>query len=418
MFEFSTLGLVFFAAGTVYMLTIGRWLVPSRRDPEPLTIGFGLGDYVTDVKLLPEAASVGRTIGDAPLLARSGVRVLRIVRDGQRKVLPSDDVVLEAGDVLRLLCRVDDIARLRDRSGIAFEAASSNDEDLESDDVRLVEVVIPPSSPAAGKTANAARLGRFGAILLALRQRHGGLIRADVGAVTLRPGDALLLEIPRSRIQDLQQQKEFLVVSDLEIPLPRHRHTPIAVAIMIAVVVLAATGVMSIAVSAVAGAALMVLSRCLTPDEAYDAIEWRVLFLIAGMLALGAAMDKTGAARLLADGILSYVDWAGPTAILCVLYLMTSLLTEVLSNNAAIALLAPIAIATAEAAGVSARPFLIAVMFAASSSFMTPIGYQTNTMIYGPGRYKFRDFLRVGAPLNLLFWLLATLLIPYLWPFT
>jgi di/tricarboxylate transporter len=161
----------------------------------------------------------------------------------------------------------------------------------------------------------------------------------------------------------------------------------------------------------------MVLLGCLTPEEAYRAIDWRVLFLIAGMLALGVAMEKTGAARLLADGLLSQVEWMGPIAILSVLYLLTSLLTEVLSNNAAIVLLAPIAIATAESAGVGARPFLIAVMFAASSSFMTPIGYQTNTMIYGPGRYRFRDFMRVGAPLNLMFWLLATLLIPYLWPF-
>jgi di/tricarboxylate transporter len=175
-------------------------------------------------------------------------------------------------------------------------------------------------------------------------------------------------------------------------------------------------GILPIVVSALVGALLMVLCGCLTPDEAYDAIEWRVLFLLAGMLALGAAMEKSGAARLLADTIVSGVGWLGPVAVLSALYLFTSLLTEVMSNNAAVALLAPIAIATAESLGLNVRPLLIAVMFAGSSSFMTPVGYQTNTMIYGPGQYRFADFLRVGAPLNLVFWILATVLIPLIWP--
>jgi di/tricarboxylate transporter len=241
-------------------------------------------------------------------------------------------------------------------------------------------------------------------------------MRGNVRDVRLRPGDALLLEIATDQLDHLQRHHGFLVVSQSRFPELRRRRIPLVVGIMVAVVAVAATGVTSIAVSSVAGAMVMVLTGCLTPEDAYDAIEWRVLFLLAGMLALGMAMQKTGAADLLASWILSEVRWLGPTAILSALYLLTSLLTEVMSNNAAVVLLAPIAIVTAESMGLSARPFLIAVMFAASSSFMTPVGYQTNTMIFGPGRYRFRDFLRVGAPLNLLFWVIATLVIPLLWP--
>jgi di/tricarboxylate transporter len=190
-----------------------------------------------------------------------------------------------------------------------------------------------------------------------------------------------------------------------------------AVTIIVAVVASAALGIVPILVSAIAGSVLMVLTGCLTLEEAYGAIQWKIVFLLGGVLALGLAMEKTGTALFLANQLVATVGTWGPMALMSAFYLMTSVTTGVMSNNATAALLIPIAIATAEAMGVDSRPFLMAVTYAASASFMTPVGYQSNTLIYGPGRYKFADFLKVGTPLNLIFWLLATFMIPIFWPF-
>ncbi len=179
---------------------------------------------------------------------------------------------------------------------------------------------------------------------------------------------------------------------------------------------MAALGLAPIVVSATAGAVAMVILGCLTPEEAHRAIDWPVIFLLAGVLSLGLALERTGGARLLSEGLIFGVGGMGPVILIATVYLVTTLLTESMSNNAAAVLIAPIAVATAEAIGVDPRPFLVAVTFAASASFLTPVGYQTNTMIYGPGGYRFADYFRVGAPLNLALWILASLLIPYFWP--
>ncbi len=189
-----------------------------------------------------------------------------------------------------------------------------------------------------------------------------------------------------------------------------------AVAILAAVVGAAALGLAPIVVTATAGAVAMILVGCLTADEAYRAVDWRVIFLLAGVLSLGRALEETGGARILSDGLIHGVGFLGPAALVAVVYLLTTVLTETMSNNAAAVLIAPVAIAAAQAAGVDPRPFLVAVTFAASASFLTPVGYQTNTMIFGPGGYRFSDFVRVGGPLNLVFLLLASLLIPRFWP--
>jgi di/tricarboxylate transporter len=190
-----------------------------------------------------------------------------------------------------------------------------------------------------------------------------------------------------------------------------------AVAIVAGVIAAAATGVVPIVAGAIVGCILMVLTRCLTLEEAYAAINWQVIFLLAGVLTLGTALETSGAARLLGNFLVNAVGGFGPVVLLSVLYLVTSLLTEMMSNNATAALLAPVAIAAAATLGVDPRPFLMAITFAASASFMTPVGYQTNTLIYGPGQFRYADFLRVGTPLNLLFWILATIFIPRIWPF-
>ena len=416
MFEFTKLGVIFFAVGVAYMMTLGRRLVPDHRGQGDLTTSFGLGDYLTDLVLEAESKSVGHSLASAPLVKELNIDVLQILR-GEDTLRPTPETILREGDVLRIQGNLRTINELKGRAGVTFGMSMKwRDEHLQSTDTRLVEAVVGPSSPLAGKTLSESRLrANYGATVLAIRQ-HGTLRHGQFENITLMPGDALLIDVPNDQIEHLTQQRMFLVVSRAGIPRFDWTKASKAVAIVVAVVVVAATGLLPIVAAAVTGALMMVLSGCISTEEAYGAIEWNVLFLLAGMLSLGAAMEKTGASTMLANGMIDSVGVLGPLALLAAFFGATMLLTEVMSNNATVALLLPIAITTAQAMDLNPRAFMFAVIFAASSSFMTPVGYQTNTMIYGPGQYRFKDFVRVGAPLNLIFWILGTLLIPWFWP--
>ena len=293
-----------------------------------------------------------------------------------------------------------------------------SDEDVERADIKLVEAVIAPGSEFVGKSLKELQFrDRFGVIVLAIRHR-GKLMREKLSDTKLSAGDAMLLEVKNERDNQLLQNPSFVIISEIDQLVYRKGKLIPAILIVIGVILSATLGIAPIVVSAIMGAILLVLVGCLTMDEAYQAIEWRIIFLLAGVLTLEAAMANSGAAPLISATIISVVsEWGGLVALLSAFYLMTFLLTEMMSNNATAALLTPIAISTANTLQVSPRPFLVAVMFAASASFMTPVGYQTNTLIYGPGQYKFADFLRVGTPLNLIMWGLATIFIPYFWAF-
>ena len=416
MFEFTKLGVIFFGVGVAYMMTIGRRLVPDRRGQGDLTTSFGLGDYLTDLVLQTESKSVGHSLAAAPLVKELNIDVLQILR-GEEALRPTPETVLHEGDVLRIQGDLRTINELKGRTGVTFGMGTKwRDEHLHSTDTRLVEAVVGPSSPLAGTSLEESRLrANYGASVLAIRQ-HGTVRHSQFKNIALVPGDALLIDVPKDQIEHLTQQRVFLVVSKAGIPRFDWRKAIKAVAIVMAVVVTAATGLVPIVAAAATGALMMVLSRCISMEEAYGAIEWNVLFLLAGMLSLGAAMEKTGASTMLARGMIDSVGELGPIALLAAFFGATMLLTEVMSNNATVALLLPIAITAAQAIDVDPHAFMFAVVFAASSSFMTPVGYQTNTMIYGPGQYRFKDFVRVGAPLNLIFWALGTLLIPWFWP--
>ncbi len=416
MFEFTRLGVIFFAVGIAYMMTAGRKLVPDHRGKGDLTKSFGLGDYLTDIVLQADSKSVGQTLASAPLIQELGIEVLQIAR-GDYTLRPSAHTVLREHDVLRIKGDLRTINELKDRAGVTFGMSVKwHDKDLESTDTRLVEAVVGPSSPLAGVSIAESQLRKnYGAVVLAIRHR-GTIVHRELQNTKMMPGDALLIDVPSDQIEHLNQQRMFLLVSQAGIP-RFHRSKAIkALGIVVAVVVVAATGVLPIVAAAVAGALVMVLSGCISTEEAYGAIEWKVLFLLAGMLALGAAMQKTGASTMLATWLIDAVGSYGPIALLAAFFGLTMLLTEVMSNNATVALLLPIAITTAQSIDANPRTFMFAVVFAASSSFMTPVGYQTNTMIFGPGQYRFVDFVRVGAPLNIVFWALGTLLIPWFWP--
>jgi di/tricarboxylate transporter len=417
MFEMSPLGLIFFGVGILYMLIAGVRLIPARRSTAELREEYGMGDYLTDIVLLPDAKTIGKTLRDSPLTRDVGIVVLDVFRN-QEKLDLSEDTVLKAGDVLRIIGHVGMINRLKQRQGICFGSEKNcRTKDFPWPQPLLVEAVIAPNSGLEGNTLKGMRFrNAFDANVLAIRHR-GEVMHENLPEISLKTGDVLLIEIEPHHLDQLKDQKDFLIVSEVPLPRFRTRKALSALAIVAGVVLLAALEVFPIMAAAVAGAVLMVASGCISTEEAYQAMDWRVLMLLAGILPLGVALQKTGAAQAAAHFVLSTVGQWGPLAVLATFYLLTTLMTEIMSNNATAVLLAPIAIAAAESMGIHSRPLLMAVSFAASASFMTPIGYQTNLMVYGTGGYKFRDFVKVGTPLDILFFMLAPVLIPYFWPF-
>jgi len=291
------------------------------------------------------------------------------------------------------------------------------DEQISSDEIKLLEVLVPPRSNLIGRTLRSSDFARrFGTLVLAV-QRRGRIVRERVADLKLEPGDTLLLQADKGDIAHLTESPDVILTNELSEMVLRRDRALVALFLLGGVIGLAAFNVVPILVAALIGSVGMVLTRCLTIEEAYQAIDWRVIFLLGGILPLGLALEQSGGAAWLVERVLSPLVGAGPLIVLAVLYILTALLTETMSNNAAAVLLAPIAFSLATAMGVDPRPFLIAITFAASTSFATPVGYQTNTMIYAPGGYRFTDYIRIGGPLNLIFWGLAVLLIPLLWPF-
>ncbi|MEM6795775.1 MAG: SLC13 family permease, partial [Acidobacteriota bacterium] len=417
MFEFAPLGLVFFAVGTVYMMTLGARLIPDRRSPEDLTSSFELSAYLTDVVVKEGSALAGRTLTELEILRELEIDVLEIRRAAERRPLPRSEVVLEVGDVLRIRTNLDAIRKLKEGSEVDFAPAIKwHDAELEAEETVLVEVVVPAGSTLIGRSLERSRFrNRYAATVLAIRNR-GQILHDRLKKAVLRAGDTLLVEARRDRLNQLRSTHDLIFVSESQLGGLRPEKMLPAAVILALVVLTASLGLVPIVVSSLIGAVAMVLTRCLNIEEAYAAVDWKIIFLLAGVLSLGKALEQTGGAALISSRVVSSFAWLGPIAVLSGFYLLTSLLTEAMSNNATVVLLAPVAVVTAESLGVDSRPFLMAVTFAASASFMTPVGYQTNTLIYGPGRYRFSDFLKVGLPLNLIFWLLATLLIPQIWP--
>lgn len=417
MFEFTELGLIYFGAGIIFMLLIGIRLIPERRSGGDLITNFGMTEYLTELILLPEAKSVGKRLLDAPLVKDLDIAIIGISRDGQQLRMPSRSTVLKAGDTLRVRCSLEKIKRIQEREGIMLKAELKiGDEGFQSEEATLVEAIVGPNSELEGRTIRQMQFRfRYGAIALAIRH-HGRLRREKLADTPLRAGDALLLHVRRERFDELRQRQAFVFVSEVGSPRYRTKKILPSVLIVAGVVVVAALGILPIMTCAITGCGLMVATGCINLTEAYRAVEWKVIFLLAGVLTLGTALEKSGTALFLSQSLLSVFGDHHPVIILSAFLFFTTLLTSVLSNNATAALLAPIAISTAAALDVDPRPFLIAVAFAASSSFLSPVGYQTNTMIYDAGRYTFKDFVRVGTPISLLFWLLGTIFIPLFWP--
>lgn len=418
MFEFTPLGLIFFAAGIFYILILGIHLIPDRRKEKDLTSNFQLRDYITDIILLEDAPSIGKPLLNSPIVQEIEIDVLEVIRNKKRLHIPPSKTILQVGDILRVRCDINEIQKIKERIGVKLLSDYKwKDIDLETEDVKLVEAIISPNAELIGKTLKSSDFRtRFQATAMALRHR-GKLMQKGFAKTPLSAGDALLLEVKSEQLNRIKNNPNFVVITDVPIDSYKKNKILIAFGIITGVITIASLGIAPILVTAIIGALLLVLTKCITLQDAYQAIDWKVIFLLGGILSLGIALEKTGAALLLSDFLLNSLGWMSPVAIVGIFYLFTSLLTETMSNNATAVLLAPIAISTANSLGIDPRPLLMAVTFAASASFMTPVGYQTNTMIYGVGQYKFSDFLKVGTPLNVLFFIIAVIFIPYFFPF-
>jgi di/tricarboxylate transporter len=424
LFQITPAAAVLMLVGVVYLLTIGRWLTPARKPATDLEDAYDLRDYLTALELGEDSPLRGRSLGEARFAERYGFEVVAIERRRERIEGPGPETVLEAGDVLMARGTIRNIAQLQQTDHLRLARAKG----LPQTPLRwqrgetggeptLAELLVPPGSRAVGRSLR--MLGvrdRFQVELLGVR-RGGSPVAERFREVPLAVGDLVLVQGEPDSLRRIHEGREFVLIGAVTPPVRRHRRLKLAVLILAAVVCLAALDVMPILLSALLGVIAMFVTGCVTPDEAYEDVDWMVLVLLGSIIPLGLAMQKTGAAAWVADGILTLAAPVGSHGLLGGFYLLTSLLTEIISNNAAAVLLTPIAVATAQELGISPMPFIVAIMLAASNSFMTPIGYQTNTFIYGPGGYRFTDFLRVGAPLNVLLVLAAPWVIPRFFPF-
>jgi di/tricarboxylate transporter len=419
MFEFTHLGLLFFAAGIIYMIIFGIPILSKKKETANLTGAYNLNNYLTEIIIQENSSVIGSKIKDSTLYKNMDIDILEIIRGDERIFLPSLNETLREKDILRVKCNIENIKEIQEKEGIILKAGSkqSEEEATESKKNSLIEAVIAPHSVFIGKTLKQINFkGRFNATALAIRHR-GRVMNENISTTKLIAGDALIIEINEENLERLKSNQSFVVISEVETPTFIKAKIAIAVTIIAGVVITATTGIFPIVVSALIGAVLLVITRCISLEHAYRSVDWQIILLLAGSFALGTALEKTGAARLLSENIISIFGSAGNFAILSIFYIITLVLTEVMSNNATAVLITPIALVTAASLGVDPRPFLITVMFAASLAFMSPVGYQTHLLIYNPGRYKYLDFLKVGTPLNILFWLMATFLIPMFFPF-
>jgi di/tricarboxylate transporter len=417
-FEFAGLGVILLTVAAVYAVLVLTRLLPARVETSSLTGKYGLGSYLTEVRVPQRSPLVGRTVVDVGLSERFHLTVLEIIRGPDKISQDIRSIRLAPDDVLLVRGAMEDIVGLKEHFGLLLLAdVKLDDADLADETNVLAEMQVAPQSRLLGRTlAQIDFRKRYGTFVLAVN-RLGQVIRDKVAMIPLQPWDILLVFGPRVRVQGLEQQEDFIPLQELDVKLHLSRHWWIGTAVIPIVVLLAAMGEMSILKAAILGVVALLVTGAVTMPQAYKAIDWTVIFLLAAILPLGMAMEKHGLAARMGEAIADAGRPLGPVAIVALVVLTTSLLTEVISNNSAAVLMVPVAFSTAAGLGVDPKPLLMAVAFAASMSFMTPIGYQTNTMVYGPGGYRFTDYLKAGVPLNLVFWAVASLVIPRLWPF-
>jgi di/tricarboxylate transporter len=416
-FEFTPMGIVVLTTGILYMLLIGRRLLPVREGAQGRRDVYRLREYVTEVRISKASPLAGGTLLESRLGQDYDLTVLAIEREGESRTRIMRDTHLQIGDLLTIEGAVDDLLVAREALGLTLEAEQKLDvERLEPGNVRLIEATLAPNSGLAGRTLREARFrDRYGFTALAI-WRHGETITEKLRDVPLQFGDALLLQGSRHRVRELQEGNDFLVLEPLNLEQLRRKKAPIAVAALVLAILMVVFADFHISLAMVIAAVIMILTGCLSIEEAHESIDWRTVFLVAGMLPLGMAMEVTGTAQYLADLMLDALGPYGPTALLAGMYVLAALVTQAMSNAAAMVLIVPIAVDTALGLGANHLTFTMAVVIGAATSFLSPVGHKANVLVFGPGGYRFFDYARVGALLTVALLIVSMIFLPLFWP--
>ena len=432
MFEFTKLGLIFFVVGTVYNLIISRWILPSRAITSSLTQKYHLSTYLTEYKLEQDSVLLGKSINDLKVKDKFEFDVVKVIRNKIDLTISLNDAVIRKDDILLVQINVKDIMSFKKELGLLLlsDIKLSQNELLGNNHV-LVEGLIAQNSTIIGKTLSQLNYRQaYNSFVLAIK-RQAELLRDKVAHIKLKFSDTLLIMIPKDKIEKLRSSNDLIILEELDIHLRYERYWWLSILVLPSIMILASFQIIAISEGAILGAILLLVLRSLSMEDVYEAINWPVIFLIALLIPIGTAMDNTGAANYLSDYILHLITTLDlPVSeqifyVISILYLITFITSAFISNAAVAIILSPLAILLAshfQSLSVvetidPTRAFLMSICFGASASFMTPIGYQTNLMVFAPGQYKFKDFMFVGIPLTLIFWLIAMYYIPIFWPF-
>jgi di/tricarboxylate transporter len=416
MFELAPAGLPIAVVGIIYMLVIGRRLIPERSTPEELTDEFDLRPFLSEVVILPDSPLVGKTLAESGLGRDLDLTVLRMERGRNSILAPQADLQLEARDELLVQGNQENILKVMNTAGLKLKAeVKFSQADLQAQNTSLFEIILLPRSPLIGRNLKRLQFReKYGLQVLAIN-RLGETIHDKISQVILKMGDVLLIQGDARQISAMEGRL-FRVLGTVETNSTNTRMAPVAIAIFLGALAAATFNLMSLPVAMLLGALLVFLTGCITPEEAYREVEWKILILIGSMLALGVAMEHTGTAQYLAGLIVSKLGAADPIWMLTAFFALTVLLTQPMSNQAAAVVVVPVAIQTALLLGLNPRTFAIMIAVAASTSFITPLE-PSCLMVYGPGRYKFMDFIKVGSLLTVIIYVIAILLVPMIWPF-
>lgn len=413
MFEFSLAALCLLVIGFLYIFFIAPFLLPKRKE-EDNELTKNVEKYVIEIVIEEGCTDINKDIVNSKLVLDYNVNIMSRMREGVLNYELGPKTTILKGDVLKVVLPPHMVHKLLDVKGYKIKGSKLMNS---SDNYNVYEVIIPFGSSLSEGSLKSMRFNRrYNMSVLAIRKR-GEIIYDKLSSVKLMEGDMLLVLGQKEDIKSLEEKKLIVTLSEYQKKKTDLKKAIPAVLIGIGVVLAASLNLTTILISAMVGALLMVLTRILKPIEAYNAVEWKVIFMMAGVLSMGTALEKTGGDQLIASFIQETLGQYNPHITLSLLYLITFISTNLISSKATAALLTPVVISLSSLMEVSERPFLVAVMFACSLTFMTPMSYPTNTMVYAPGNYKFNDFLRVGTPLNLIIWIAASFIIPYFFPF-